>query len=490
MANQTCISIGINQYQFLPAIGYGLSDAVAIKNFFVDAAGWSPSQCLLLTDTSPNIGDRSTYPDRENINRWFKQWSWETLHHGDLLWFFFSGCGISVDGEDYLIPIDGNVEDLANTCISLRQLYRQFQEIGVNALVFLDANRSQHLPLSSGIGEVTAKLAQDYQIPTFLSCQSHEFSHEDAGLGHGLFTTALLEALNYHPDLNLGTIDTYLTSRLAELSEHHWKPLQTPVAIVPTTASVHRPVFSATTQTTISTIAPEATYNPPISSKLGQQEVYAAYIPPTTLSTAISEDNYAPYSPPVPTIGIEPIGTSAIVKKYQPEPDRHRIPHWASVSFILGLVVAAGGMIYAFNLPSPDLKEQPTLKPAVNNVTTPLAVTATITTSAVTTTTANQDISLSQAKSKVKGNDATSRYVAILTARKIPVTTPAAAAEVKQSIEQWSQEIYLISTRLAMQKEWRLAIDTAKMVPPDAKNYTTVRESIASWERKLSSISK
>ncbi len=484
MANQTCISIGINQYQFLPPIGYGLADAVAIKNFFVDAAGWSPSQCLLLTDTSPNTGDRSTYPDRENISRWLKQWSWETLHHGDLLWFFFSGCGISVDGEDYLIPIDGNVEDLANTCISLRQLYRQFQDIGVNALVFLDANRSQHSPLSSGIGEVTAKLAQDYQIPTFLSCQSHEFSHEDAGLGHGLFTTALLEALNYHPDLNLGTIDTYLTSRLAELSEHHWKPLQTPVAIFPTTASVHRPVFSATTQTTISTMAPEAIYNPPTPSKLGQPEVYAAYMPPTP-STGMRADNYAPYTPPVPTIGIEPIGTSAIVKKSQPEPDRHRIPHWASVSFILGLMVAAGGMIYAFNLPAPDLQEQPTVRPAVNNVTTPLAATATVTTSAVTTTTANQDVSLAQAKSKVKPNDATSRYVAILAARQIPTTTPAAAAEVQQSIEQWSQEIYLISTGFAVRKQWKLAIDTAKMVPTDATNYATVQASMASWRSKL-----
>jgi uncharacterized caspase-like protein len=477
MANQTCISIGINQYQFLPPLGYGLADAVAIEQFFVDAAGWSPSQCLLMTDTSPNSGDRSTYPNQENINRWLKQWSWETLHAGDLLWFFFSGCGISSEGEDYLIPIDGNVEDLANTCISLRQLYQQLQEIGVNAFVFLDANRSQHLPQSSGIGEVTAKLAQDYQIPTFISCQSHEFSHEDAGLGHGLFTTALLEALNYHPDLNLGTIDTYLTSRLAELSEHHWKPLQTPVALFPKTASVYRPVFSSTTQSSISTMSPEAIYTPPTPPTSSQRDVYAPYTPPTP-PTSAREDDYAPYTPPVAIINPDSMGTSAIVKKSPIEPERKRLPHWASVGFILGLMVAAGGMIYALNSQSPDLKPEPTVRPAVNNVTTPLATTATV-------TAATPTVSLAQATEKVKPGDATSRYVAILEARKITATTPAAAAEIHKSIEQWSQEIYLISDGFAAQKKWKLAIDTAKMVPPDASNYATAQASMSNWRSKL-----
>ncbi|WP_310488558.1 caspase family protein [Chamaesiphon sp. VAR_69_metabat_338] len=182
MANQACISIGIDRYQFLPSLSYGVADAVAIEQFFVDAAGWSPHQCLLLTEISREKGNRSTYPTRENIDRWIKQWSWDTLHHGDLLWFFFSGCGVSFGDEDYLIPIDGNTQDLANTCISIRQLYQQFRDIGVNAMVFLDANHAQHLSLGGGIGNNTARFAQEYQIPTFLSCQSHEFSHEDAGL--------------------------------------------------------------------------------------------------------------------------------------------------------------------------------------------------------------------------------------------------------------------------------------------------------------------
>ena len=463
MANQACISIGINQYQFLTPLSYGMADAVAMEHFFIDAAGWSPAQCLLLTDTSPQAGNKSTYPNRENINRWLKQWSWDKLHHGDLLWFFFSGCGVSFGNEDYLIPIDGKTEDLANTCISIRQLYQQFRDIGVNALVFLDANHSQHLSLGGGIGTVTAKLAQEYQVPTFLSCQSHEFSHEDSGLEHGLFTTALLEALNYHPDLNLEMIDTYLTSRLAELSEHHWKPLQTPMAIIPTGVSTYRPVFSTTTQSSISAAIPEVVYTPPAPVPFDRDDIYAVYTPPT-----------------VSIVSPETIGTGALVRKLQPIPSTREVPHWAKISLLLTLMVAAGGGIYAFKFQS-DRTEERYVKPA-NSLTIPATATSSLPPRSTAAT--EQVIELSQAKLFVKPGDATSRYQAILAARKIPATS-ATAAEVKQSIELWSEEIDRIAQGYAQQQHWQLAIDTAKMVPQDAPNYSTVQELMSQWRGKL-----
>ena len=461
MANQACISIGINQYQFLPPLSYGTADATAIEEFFVDSAGWNPQQCLLLTDTSAETGNKSTYPTRENINRWLKQLSWETLHHGDLLWFFFSGCGVSFGDEDYLVPIDGKVEDIANTCISIRQLYQQFRDIGVNALVFLDANRSQHLSVGGGIGKATTKFAQDYQVPTFLSCQSHEFSHEDAGLGHGLFTTALLETLNYHPDLNLETIDTYLTTRLAELSEHHWKPLQTPISVIPTGVSEYRPVFSATTQSSISSATvPEVVYSPPTRQQF-------------------SQDTYAPYQPPTPSIlpvTPEQVGTGAIIKKLQPQPRRSGMPDWVKVSALMGAILAAGLGIYLANTqqPATDGSSAKPIQNSVNgSIPTPIGSLST------------ESAEIQQAKLFVKPGDATSRYQAMLAARKIPVTTPEAAKEIQQSIELWSAEIYQIAQGYADKQYWQLAIDTARMVPKDAPNYSTAQGSMAEWRNRL-----
>ncbi len=460
MANQTCISIGIDRYQFLPQLGYGQADAVAIEQFFIDAAGWSPSQCLLLTDTSPKHGDKFTYPDRLNLNYWLENWSWEHLRAGDLVWFFFSGCGVNCGDEDYLIPIDGNPDDLVNTCISIRDIYKQLHDIGVNAFVFLDANRSQTQSIGDGIGKVTAQLAQRYQIPTFLSCQSHEVSHEDSNLGHGLFTTALLETLNYHPDLNLETIDTYLGSRLRELSEHHWKPPQTPMAIVPTGVSVHRPVFSATTIETIAATIPEVVYTPPTRPNINPDDRYAAYTPPSVL--IISPDS---------------IGTGAIVNRKKPKPIAKKLPPWAKISFLLSLVVGAGCAIYALTIPSPPNQEQPaTTKPIGDKLTNSLPPNLP---RAVGETT-----SIAQAKLFVKDGDATSHYIAIEAARRIPPNA-ATATEVKQSIELWSQEIDRIAQRYAKQKKWQIAIRTAEMVPPDASNYSTVRAAIVQWQKNL-----
>jgi Caspase domain len=455
MANQACISIGINQYQSLQPLGYGLADAVAMERFFVDAAGWDRSQCLLMTDTSTNVRDRATYPDRENINKWLNQWCWDTLKPGDLLIFFFSGYGVNTGDEDYLIPIDGNPADLAQTCISIRQIYQQLHDTGASVLVFLDANRSQNMSSGGGIGKVTEKLAQAYQIPTFLACQSHEFSHEAAGLGHGLFTAALLEALNYHPDLNIETLEAYLTSRLAELGEHHWKPIQTPVALVPSSVSVYRPIFSATTQSAVST-APDLAYSPPTQPQLDLEDNFY-YRPPTPLTAS-------------PAIAVP----GAIIKVRAQAPESPGLSNWAKVSALIFMLIGAGGGIYAFQqakLSTPH-EELPIVSSGVDSSIVNAAQTA------------GQIPSLSQAKLFVKPGDATSRYQAILAAQKIPANDPA-ASEVKQSIEQWSQEIYEIAQGYAGKQYWKLAIDTARMVPPQATSYSKVQLTMSEWQGKI-----
>lgn len=337
MANQACISIGINQYQFFQPLGYGSEDAVAIHHFFVDAAGWDPAQCLLLSDTSPPIDDRSTYPDRRNIQSWLNDWCQNTLVAGDQLWLFFSGHGISTGGEDYLVPLDGKADDLLNTCISLSQLYQQLERSGVNVLVFLDANRACGISFGEGIGAIVTKLAQKHQIPTFLSCQSHEFSHEAAGLGHGLFTTSLLEALNYHPDLNIEILNEYISSRLPELSEHHWKPFQTLVTIVPDGISPYRPVFSSTTQTSISSVPfTKFSDSPPT---LPQLDYSTGFTPPPTTPSAAN-------------LNISPIRAISKITPIEPERSKYQ---GLAIGLLLMLLIGAGGGIYAFQSLSPQV---------------------------------------------------------------------------------------------------------------------------------------
>jgi uncharacterized caspase-like protein len=292
MANQGCIAIGISQYQFLPTVPYASADAKGINQFFIDSAAWLPERCLLMNDNSSPVNYRSTIPTAANIREWLDHWCSDTLQPGDLLWVFFSGYGTCEDNTEYLIPIDGDVDRLSQTCLSLKEIYRQLGSFGINVVVCLDANRSQIINIGQGIGKEVVQLSQEYQITTFLSCQSDQFSHDAAGLGHGLFTCALLEALLYHPDLNINTLQNYLTSRLPELSEHHWRPPQTPVTVVPDRVSAHKPLFSGTTQTAIARIEEIPHRSTPVnqqSSSLVRQPVGTPVISPLTGDQSVQD---------------------------------------------------------------------------------------------------------------------------------------------------------------------------------------------------------
>lgn len=225
----TCIAVGINQYQFFQPLSFSSADAQAIQQFWVEEANAPPSDCLLLTDTSLLIGKRSTYPNKETLLTWLN--SWEPT--GETVWFFFSGYGVHWQGVDYLMPVDGNPADIPGTGIPVRQVFESLRNNAGNAFVLLDINRSAGVQ-GTPVGGETLQLAQEMGITTILSAQLDQFSHEAAALGHGLFTAALLEALRFprhRPTLE--NIERYLRDRLPELSEHHWRPIQTPLVIAP-----------------------------------------------------------------------------------------------------------------------------------------------------------------------------------------------------------------------------------------------------------------
>jgi len=63
-------------------------------------------------------------------------------------------------------------------------------------------------------------------VVAFVSCQAEQYSFEDAGQRNGLFTKALIEALQGQADINhdgvvsLAEVDAYVTARVQELVRH------------------------------------------------------------------------------------------------------------------------------------------------------------------------------------------------------------------------------------------------------------------------------
>lgn len=199
----------------------------------VQEGGLVQQNCLLMTAASPPIGDRSTYPTKQNILVLLEELTAGFWQPQDHLWLFFSGYGVSYNGQDYLMPVEGNPELVEETGIEVRSLMQSLQLAGMNTLLLLDINRAFGTQADNPVGRETIKLAKELEIATILSCQSDEFSHESSELGHGFFTAALLEALRSGNASSLTDLDSYLGVLTPELCQHYWRPTQNPVTIFP-----------------------------------------------------------------------------------------------------------------------------------------------------------------------------------------------------------------------------------------------------------------
>lgn len=233
MANSWAIAIGINQYQHFQPLMYAQRDAQVFRDAFIKDAGFPAQQCFLLTDAVVGMNRTETIPNRNSIQACIAHTCRQRLHPGDVLWCFFSGYGIRVDGKDYLMPLEGDPNSATTSGIPVEWLFSTFGSAPTNNIVLvLDVNRSQGGG-GEGIGDQTALLAKEHGIPTLLSCRADQFSHETLALRQGLFTTALIEGLRYQKCRTLEQLVRYLDDRLPELSNHHWRPPQNPVAILP-----------------------------------------------------------------------------------------------------------------------------------------------------------------------------------------------------------------------------------------------------------------
>ena len=232
MANYWAITIGINQYRHLQPLMHAQNDALFTHRFLTEEAGVASNHCVLLSDLTTSVGHQVVYPDKPAIAEWIHTIT-QRVGADDTLWFFFSGYGTQADGEDYLMPIDGDPQQAQSTGIAIASLIDTLGRLPTDrVLLILDINRSQGALAGQTIGTQVIDFAQRYQIPALLSCQPEQYSHETLGVRHGLFTAALLEALQQNCK-TLSQISDYLTKRLPELCEHHWRPIQNPVSVIP-----------------------------------------------------------------------------------------------------------------------------------------------------------------------------------------------------------------------------------------------------------------
>lgn len=250
MTNYWAIAIGINQYQHLQPLMYAERDAEALHQFWITEAGIPAEQCWLLGDSVPQPGQKpavsqpgnpaqnlkSSLPTQDMILEALTDLCQRRLHADDVLWVSFSGYGTQHQGNDYLMPIEADPTQLPEGAIALERIFQLLQAAPTdNILLLLDINRSQGSVGGTGVGRQTIQLAQDFGVPLILSSRPEQFSHETLMLRQGLFTAALLDGLRNQGCLTLEQMVQFLRDRLPQLSQHHWRPRQDIVAVIPDT---------------------------------------------------------------------------------------------------------------------------------------------------------------------------------------------------------------------------------------------------------------
>lgn len=98
--------VGIDKYEKdVSTLEGAVNDAEALKDVLIKYAGFPSNQIILLTSDAPDPGDR---PKRENILGALNELSTKMQPDG-LFLFSFSGHGIAVGNEAFLIPSNGRI---------------------------------------------------------------------------------------------------------------------------------------------------------------------------------------------------------------------------------------------------------------------------------------------------------------------------------------------------------------------------------------------
>ena len=508
MKHHACIAIGINQYQLLQPLSYAQEDAEAVYTFLVEEAGFSRDECLLMTDSSPSLWGNSTYPNRENILKLTENLCAEHLQQGDLLWCFFSGYGVSHEGKDYLMPVDGNPADIQGTGIPIELLLNTLKKAPTETvLVLVDMNRSQIVKAGETIGVQTAELARNLEIPTMLSCRPNQVSRETSALRQGFFTTALLEGLRSGQCMTLKGLDRFLTDRLPELCDHHLRPKQEPLMVVNPPGKAHLVILP---DVAVVANAEAAGRNGSVtvgaeSNGFDRQRMGAATaqmdLPPATRKSqdlGTEMPSQMPVSNPVGSAGgggdrsnlqkPEDLDNGAADKSFL-----QQLILWSGATaaiLLLGVFLTNRSIFMAQQEGSPKLTaENAQNRPPKNSGVKP-AVGAGVSQNqpqAVSVGTGTKPQPSSQqiwaeAKTLLKDGSASSFNNAVRKARSISPTDPL-YPQTQQDIERWSLTILDIANGRAARGDFLGAIGAAKLMPDANKPiYNQSKEAIVQWQ--------
>ena len=188
--------IGIEHYPGgLPIAEFADHDAKAVYQT-MRALGIPTDHIKQLTDVSAT---------RSRI-RGALHWLARNVRSDSTVWVYFSGHGAPGNkGTSYLVPFDGDPNDLADTGLKVATLYKQLNELKVRrVIVALDScfsGQGSRSVLRAGIRPLVTRISPGYfpssgKIIAFSAAQPDQEAGVLKDQGHGLFTYYFLKGLD------------------------------------------------------------------------------------------------------------------------------------------------------------------------------------------------------------------------------------------------------------------------------------------------------
>jgi formylglycine-generating enzyme required for sulfatase activity/uncharacterized caspase-like protein len=228
------IVIGINNYHYFPRLMYAQQDALAMREFLEMQAGFD--RVYYFAEDASNLNSTLMMPTRANLRRMMQElFARPFMGKGDTFWFFFSGHGRRDGERDFLMPIDGDPQDVAQTGISLAQISEWLRGCGADNVVII-TDSCRHIERRDGSERIQEQqnsrnnafisrkeinkkdISSGTGVITIFSCRPDQASYEFRQLGQGAFTKALLEGLGETGACEtVAQLDEYLKRRVLEI---------------------------------------------------------------------------------------------------------------------------------------------------------------------------------------------------------------------------------------------------------------------------------
>jgi uncharacterized caspase-like protein len=119
---KVALVIGVSEYKFVRKLTASTQDARAFYDLLIHQFKFDPLSVTFLTD-EPGTAEEQR-PNLAYLKHAVRLFLQRVDTNSEVV-FFYSGHGIRAGDEDYLVPLDADLDDIAGTCISCLKLKRQ-----------------------------------------------------------------------------------------------------------------------------------------------------------------------------------------------------------------------------------------------------------------------------------------------------------------------------------------------------------------------------